>query len=288
MFSMVLLDDERIVLQGIQKLCQKEDVGFEIRGVFVDPLKALDALPQLRPQLIITDVRMPRMDGLEFSGRAKELLPETEIVILSGYSDFTYAQTAMKLGVSDYLLKPIRKAGFLDMLHRMYERIEAKNAQAAYYQVLDEYARGVVNEEEMKHTVSSLPNGDNASNAYAVSRPGMMADRAQATAPRIVQDAVIYINRHYNEPISVAGIAEQINVSKSYLCDQFKKEQGVTIVNYITGLRVEKAKELLLFTNMKMYEISVEVGYNDYTYFSQIFKRCTGYTLSEYRKKYNH
>ena len=89
MYSMVILDDEKIVLQGIQKLCQKEDFGFVIKGAFVDSLKALDALPGLRPHLIITDVRMPQMDGLEFARRAKEILPESEIVILSGYRDFS-------------------------------------------------------------------------------------------------------------------------------------------------------------------------------------------------------
>mgnify|MGYP002572202444 CR=1 FL=1 len=83
MFSMVLLDDEKIVLQGIQKVCEKEDFGFEVKGAFCDPLKALDALPELRPQLIITDVRMPQMDGLQFAEKAKQILPETEIVILS-------------------------------------------------------------------------------------------------------------------------------------------------------------------------------------------------------------
>ena len=72
MFSMVLLDDEKIVLQGIQKVCEKEDFGFEVKGAFCDPLKALDALPELRPQLIITDVRMPQMDGLQFAEKAKQ------------------------------------------------------------------------------------------------------------------------------------------------------------------------------------------------------------------------
>ena len=129
MYTMVLLDDEKIVLQGIQKVCEKEDCGFLVKGAFVDPLKALDALPELRPHLIITDVRMPQMDGLEFAKRAKEILPESEIVLLSGYRDFTYAQTAMKIGVSDYLLKPIKKADFSDMLHRMYARIEARSGK---------------------------------------------------------------------------------------------------------------------------------------------------------------
>lgn len=279
MYSMVILDDEKIVLQGIQKLCQKEDFGFVIKGAFVDSLKALDALPGLRPHLIITDVRMPQMDGLEFARRAKEILPESEIVILSWYRDFSYAQTAMQIGVSDYLLKPIKKTDFGDMLHRMYERLEAKIGQAAYYQVLDGYARGLVGEEEVKHAVSSVQP------ANVAQRPGVLAKEGEQSPTKIVRDALYYIRRHYNENISLTDVAEHINVNKSYLCDVFKKEQKVTILQYMTNLRIEKAKELLLHTDMKMYEISVEVGYNDYTYFSQIFKRNTGETLSEFRKK---
>ena len=235
MYSMLILDDEKIVLQGIQKLCQKEDFGFVIKGAFVDSLKALDALPGLRPHLIITAVRMPQMDGLEFARRAKEILPESEIVILSG--------------------------------------------QAAYYQVLDGYARGLVGEEEVKHVVSSVQP------VNVAQRPGVLAKEGEQSPTKIVRDALYYIRRHYNENISLTDVAEHINVNKSYLCDVFKKEQKVTILQYMTNLRIEKAKELLLHTDMKMYEISVEVGYNDYTYFSQIFKRNTGETLSEFRKK---
>ena len=71
-------------------------------------------------------------------------------------------------------------------------------------------------------------------------------------------------------------VAENINISKNYLCDIFKKELGVTFINYVTNLRIEKAKEYLTGTDMKMYEVSNAVGYNDYAYFSQIFKKHTG------------
>lgn len=280
MYSMILLDDEKIVLQGIQKLCQKEDFGFVIKGAYVDPLKALDALPDLRPHLVITDVRMPQMDGLEFARRVREILPESEIVILSGYRDFSYAQTAMQIGVSDYLLKPVKKADFADMLHRIYARLETKSGQASYYRVLDGYARGLVDEAEVKQAVSSMQSSGN------IHHPGELAREGDKSPTRIVRDALYYIRRHYNENISLTDVAEHINVNKSYLCDVFKKEQKVTILQYMTNLRIEKAKELLIHTDMKMYEISVEVGYNDYTYFSQIFKRSTGETLSEFRKKY--
>ncbi len=136
MFRLLLLDDERVVLNGIQKVFSLRDYGFEVVGALQQPLEALAQLEALRPDLIITDVKMPKMDGLEFSTRAKQILPEVEIVILSGYSDFSYAQTAVRLGVRDYLLKPIKKDDFSKMLKSMYARIEAKQSRESYFQSL--------------------------------------------------------------------------------------------------------------------------------------------------------
>ncbi len=520
MYSMILVDDEKIVLRGIRKVCEKENFDFEIIGAFSNPAEALDALPGLRPHLIITDIKMPQMDGLELSVRAKEILPDVEIVILSGYSDFTYAQTAVKIGVSDYLLKPIKKTDFAQTLSRIREKIQNRAGQSAYYRALQEYAQSsqtevknhfflqlaekggtdpayihtfcekmdlhpeeeesilikfVITEfqmeedfssaigkltEEMKELLEpygqaesfltdeevfvlvygpgcashrddivsiaesvlqskrlrhlflvagvsqpftglrhmyaarnecdsqiliaqagnteepfekqnldiSIPYGDMEALTRAIVRnnreqmqecidriynmpahtlyrdysysltfiimlrlshmiirygqgnqnisgeilnirnlkheyPRLAQQKALVertaekaaeltngsdtyTSVRIVQEAVDYIQAHYNENISLADVSDHINISKSYLCDLFKKELNVTIINYITNLRMEKAKELLVSTDMKMYEISLQVGYNDYAYFSQIFKKLTGSTLSDYRRNH--
>ena len=106
-----------------------------------------------------------------------------------------------------------------------------------------------------------------------------------AAPSKMIRAALDYINAHFHENISLMDVAENINISKNYLCDIFKKELGVTFINYVTNLRIEKAKEYLTGTDMKMYEVSNAVGYNDYAYFSQIFKKHTGKTLSSYRKK---
>ena len=113
----------------------------------------------------------------------------------------------------------------------------------------------------------------------------LIATKEVASPKKIVRDALNYIREHYNENISLTEVSENINISKNYLCDIFKKELNVTFINYVTSLRIEKAKELLVSTDMKMYEISAAVGYNDYAYFSQIFKRQTGTTLSAYRRR---
>ena len=112
MYRLLLLDDEEIVTRGIQKVFDLEKSGFQVVGVFQNPQKALESLPGLQPDLMITDIKMPQMSGLDFAAEAKQLLPESEIVILSGYGDFGFAQSAVKIGVSDYLLKPIKKMIF--------------------------------------------------------------------------------------------------------------------------------------------------------------------------------
>lgn len=85
MYRLLLLDDEEIVTRGIQKVFDLEKSGFQVVGVFQNPQKALESLPGLQPDLMITDIKMPQMSGLDFAAEAKQLLPESEIVILSGY-----------------------------------------------------------------------------------------------------------------------------------------------------------------------------------------------------------
>ena len=128
MHRLLLLDDEEIVLKGIRKVYDLQKYGFYVVGAFSNPLKAAEQLENLKPDLVITDVRMPQMDGLEFASLVKKSYPETEVVILSGYDDFSYAQAAVKLGVSDYLLKPIKKNDFVAMLERMSQKIREKQS----------------------------------------------------------------------------------------------------------------------------------------------------------------
>ena len=146
MYRLLLLDDEEIVLKGIQKVYDMPKYGFQVVGAISNPVKALEQLDILQPDLIITDVKMPQMDGLEFSSEVKKHFPDVEVVILSGYDDFSYAQAAMKLGVSDYLLKPIKKDDFIAMLKHMHQKIEEKQSKENQYQELQELVRNSYSE----------------------------------------------------------------------------------------------------------------------------------------------
>lgn len=105
LFKAVLIDDDLLMLEDLEQLLDWSRYGFRVVGTFGNGFTALEQMERLRPDFIITDIRMPRMDGLSFVARVKEILPEARILLLTAYSDFDYAKKAIELGVSNYLLK---------------------------------------------------------------------------------------------------------------------------------------------------------------------------------------
>ena len=158
MYKVVLVDDEEIVLAGIQKVYHLEDYGFQVAGAFTDASEALEQLEQLAPELIITDMKMPKMSGLEFIDRAKIIVPNAEFVVLSGHDDFVFAQESLKLGVADYLLKPVKKDAFAEMLQKMQEKIHAKLADQDYYSRVENWLNDNVSELTSKFFVDISEN----------------------------------------------------------------------------------------------------------------------------------
>ena len=128
MLKVIIADDERLICRLVQALGDWEALDMEVAGLAENGLEALELIERERPDILITDIRMPGCDGLELIRRAKELRPELEIVIISGYAHFEYAQTAIRYGVGNYLLKPIKKDELMETLRKMKERCEERTA----------------------------------------------------------------------------------------------------------------------------------------------------------------
>lgn len=119
MYKIIIVDDEPIVREGIRDRIQWADHGFECVGVSENGKEALDAVARLRPDVVLTDIYMPFMDGLELSRCIAEKYPRTKIIILTGYDDFEYAQQAVKLQVTDFILKPVTSAELREILDKL-------------------------------------------------------------------------------------------------------------------------------------------------------------------------
>lgn len=126
MWKVVIADDEERICQLIKALVEWEQVGLELVGTARNGLEAIELVSSLHPDILITDIRMPGCDGLELIGKVKEFSQDLEIVIISGYAHFKYAQTAIKYGVGEYLLKPIDKAELNTTLEKMCKRIDSR------------------------------------------------------------------------------------------------------------------------------------------------------------------
>lgn len=138
MIKVFLVEDEIIIRQSIQRMIPWNEYGYELVGEAADGEMALPMIREKKPDLVITDIRMPFMDGLSLIKLVKKELPETKMVIISGYDDFNYAQTAIALGVEQYLLKPISKNKFIHILEDIREKYIRENEQKIYFEKFEQ------------------------------------------------------------------------------------------------------------------------------------------------------
>lgn len=132
MLKVVLVEDETVIREGIRDSVPWEEYGYKFVGEAQDGEMALAVIRQTRPDVLITDIKMPFLDGLSLSRIVSEEFPKTKIVIISGYDDFEYARTAIEIGVEQYLLKPITKMNLKKVLTELKEKIESSQLQEDY------------------------------------------------------------------------------------------------------------------------------------------------------------
>lgn len=250
MLSVLIVDDEKLVRTGLVMGIDWASLGCLVVAESKNGLEGLNAAMKYKPDLIICDIRMPLMDGIEMVSRLRDSGNNAYTIFLTAYSDFAYAQQAIKLGASDYILKPFKDG----------------ELEKAVLKIRDKIDKDYINKTKLQN--DSILN-DDAIKKESVSK--------------YVSDALYYIEKNYgNTNISVKLISESLGLSESHLSHIFKKETDYTINAYITRYRIRAAIDMLRSGKYKVYEVAKVVGYKDITYFSSTFKKITGKSPSDY------
>ena len=242
-YQVLLVDDEYYVRQSLlRRIRNLENEDFKVIGEAENGEEALDMLRKHDIQLVITDIRMPVMDGLDLTRKILEQYPHILTVILTGYADFEYARKALRYGAFDYLLKPVSEESLDNLLSRARTRL------SELYELPEDEKNNMSGEE-------------------------------------YVQLAIRYLNEHYMEDIDISLMASELGFHSAYLTRLFGRYAGVTPLKYLTNLRIQEAKRLLLDTSLPISVVGERVGYPDQFHFSKTFRKATGVNPSAFRKQ---
>lgn len=247
MYKVALVDDESIILEGLTRIIPWERYGCQVAGTAGDAEEGAELITRERPDILFTDIRMPGKDGLAMLAGLKSEYPDMQVTVLTGYRDFSYAQEAIRLGVTRFLLKPSK-------MDELEEALEAMT------QNLKRMGRGTQEE-----ALQTPENHGDVANSF------------------IVRKAVAYIEEHAAEKISLSDVADGCYVSHWHLSKLLNKYTGKNFYDLLNGERIARAKKLLRDPSMRISDISEQVGYGDTAHFSRVFKKLEGISANEYR-----
>lgn len=252
MFKVVVIDDEMLVRKGIVLETDWKALDCMVVAEAGNGVQGMEAVKKYAPDLLVCDIKMPQMSGIEMLTKLREERNDVRVIFLTAYGEFAYAQSACRLLASDYLLKPFRDGELEAAVRRVTEKLAT------------EQGRNVQKEKSSMATLV-LKSGDKS---------------------KYVMGALDYISDHYRDTdICVGKIAESLGISADHLSHIFKKETDYTVAAYLTRFRMRNACKLLGDCRAKVYEVAEQVGYRDIAYFSSTFKKIVGVSPSEYQDR---
>jgi two-component system response regulator YesN len=255
MLNLMIVDDEPFMLKGLLNIIEKGPTPCSVIVSAHDGFDALEKLENYRPDLLITDIQMPEMNGLELIRKVRERGLCDRFIILTGYDDSTYLHQAIRCKVIDYLLKPINKAELYEVMSNLSLELLGGDDEGSSH----------------------------ASSDMEVTVPGVDYDQMSRNVKKIIR----HIETHYKETISLDQIAEHVYLHPNYISSLFRKETGLTLIHYLHLYRIKKAKVLMLGDSEEsLHRISEQVGYESVRHFFSVFKKYCGVTPSEYRQHY--
>lgn len=232
LYDVMLVDDERWVRTSIHHTFKQIQLPFHIVFECSNGLEALKWLETNKVDLVMTDVKMPVMDGITLAEQLRLKCPDIQVILVSGYQEAELLQKAIRSKVHDYLLKPVDSEDLSQCLQRYLSE-----------------------------------------QGYSLSE--------QST----IQQILYYIHESMPGNVTLTEVAERVHLNPSYVSHLFHKETGSRFVDYVTQLRMEEARKLLMKTSLRISEIADKLHYVDLAFFSKTFKKVFGQSPVEYRNQ---
>lgn len=267
MISILIVDDEHLLRKALKEIIRSVSDEFIVIGDADNGYDALEIIAVNKPDLALLDIRMPEMSGIELAGRIKEESPATMIVFLTGYADFSYARQAIRIGVMDYILKPVKKELLSELLVRLRKQIYGNAEQYVAEKIYIDSDNNLI-----------IDNSIIAK--YNLTIPERQKCRG------LTIKALEFIYENYAHDLNLYRVSSMVHVSKNYFCTNFKSDTGLSFPHFINIYRLEKAEQFMkIHPELKLYEIADMVGFKDPKYLSQVFKKMTGLAITSIKNK---
>lgn len=256
--KLLIADDEEIIRRGLSSLDWNR-VGMDQVFLACDGVQAKRILMEEQIDVVISDIRMPELSGLELSEFIKEEKLDTMIIFLSGLSEFEYALAAIRNEVCGYLLKPVKPGELYQAVEEACQRLEKRRYQE---QIIGQY--------EKRH------------------RGKTVKEQMEELFPRVrpeVADILGCLAESYGQEVCLNSLAEQLHFSTAYVSKIIKKETGYSFSTILNAVRLFQSLEMLRDGGKKIQEISEQAGFLNQHYYSGVFKRSFGVSPNQYKKQ---
>ena len=263
MIKVVFLDDEELVIEVFKSSIAWGKYDMEVVRTFLNPYEAYDYLMQNDVDIVFTDIKMPVMNGDVFIEKVGAVKPYIHFVAVSAYDDYLSVKNAFKYGALDYILKINVDSDEMDILLKKLQLIcKERNLKS-----VDTNIKHILH--KMKGTTNPEQKLTMNCNVYK--------------SMDIIELITCYIHTHYRERFSLEDISVKFAISPSHLSRSFHKKTGIHFIEYVNQVKINKAKQLLIISNMIISEIFEEIGYDNLEHFSRVFKKYVGVSPSKYR-----
>ena len=263
MIRLLIADDEKLEREALAELVQRRFEREVVLEVAENGRKAADTAVLWNADLILMDIEMPGMSGLDAARAVLAQRPSCRVIFVTAYSLFQYAHEAVHLGACDYLLKPVDP-----------DELEASVRRAM---------RQIETERKLEELAAAQPQPEQTETEEEAEDAPEESENSQTAL--VMAHVRRYLEDNYMFDLSLDSVGEILHISPAYLSAQFKKYQKMNFLDCLTELRINAAKELLADPFRSSAEVASMVGYEDASYFARAFKKRTGMTPTQYRRQ---